>query len=103
MRGIERETTMANKIEITDYALNSIKYLLENYDKELVKKMLNYGDMMSDWADASQSQTVKYAEKYALLRKERQAISLTLVEVNVAIDSRKENDNGNKTSYSGIL
>lgn len=77
---------MGIKVEMNDYTLDGIRSLLTRYDEELTAKMLNCADLMADWADASQTETRRYAEKYALLRKEKQLVFLALSEIDVAID-----------------
>lgn len=68
------------------WMLENIKTLLENYNKELTNKSEKYADFMCDWADASQSETVRYANLYALNRKERQRVQMALYDITTALE-----------------
>ena len=63
------------------WAIENIKQLLQNYEKELTKKSEKYADFMCDWADASQVETVRYANLYDLTRKEKQRVELALKDI----------------------
>lgn len=71
-------------------SLERIEALLKNYDEHLRDKAEHYADMMADWADGSQSETIKYADKYAVVRTERQRVHDSLFEIKVAIEDLKD-------------
>ena len=65
--------------------LERIVTLLKNYDEHLRDKAVHYADMMADWADVSQSETIRYSNKYSVVRIERQRIHDSLLEIEKGI------------------
>ena len=65
--------------------LERIATLLKNYDEHLRDKAEHYADMMADWADLLQSETIRYAEKYSVVRIERQRVHDSLLEIEKGI------------------
>ena len=70
--------------------MERIATLLKNYDSHLRDKAERYADMMSDWAEASQSETVRYANMYSTVRVERQRVNDSLLELEFAIKQLKD-------------
>ena len=70
---------------MTKEALERIEQILTNYDSSLRDKAEHAADMMADWADASQTETIKYAERYSVIRIERQRVRDALLEIRVAL------------------
>lgn len=66
-------------------SLERIATLLRNYDEKLRDRAEHYADMMADWSDASQSETVRYANMYSVVRVERQRVHDSLIELEFAI------------------
>lgn len=65
--------------------LERIATLLKNYDERLRDKAEHYADMMADWADASEATTRHYADKYSVVRIERQRVHDSLLEIEKGI------------------
>ena len=65
--------------------LERIVTLLKNYDEHLRDKAEHCANMMADWADESQSETIRYAEKYSVVRIERQRVHDSLFELEMEI------------------
>ena len=72
--------------------LERIKTLLENYDKKLQAKGETYANFMADWADTSQSETIRYADKYTQVRLERQRVHYSMLEIDYEIKSYNEKE-----------
>lgn len=70
--------------------MERIATLLKNYDEHLRNKAENYANMMADWADASQSETIRYANMYSTVRVERQRVNDSLLELEFAIKQLKD-------------
>ena len=70
-----------------------IEQLLRNYDNHLRDKAEQAADMMADWADASQSETIRYAQRYDIILKERQRVHDSLLMIHVEL---KEGDAENE-------
>lgn len=71
-------------MEFSKETVERIEQLLRNYDEKLRDKAEHCADMMADWADTSQSETIKYAERYAVIRTERQRVRDCLLEIRIA-------------------
>ena len=67
--------------------LEMITQLLEHYDAHLRDKGEHLADMMADWADASQTETIKYAQRYSINRLERQRVNDCLRIIHDAISN----------------
>ena len=65
--------------------LERIVTLLKNYDEHLRDKAEHCADMMADWADLLQSETIRYANKYSVVRIERQRVHNSLLEIEKGI------------------
>lgn len=65
--------------------LERIVTLLKNYDEHLRDKAEQCADMMADWADLLQSETIRYANKYSVVRIERQRVHDSLLEIEKGI------------------
>ena len=75
---------------MTKANLEFIEQLLMNYSNHLRDKAEQAADMMADWADASQSETIRYAERYATIRKERQRVQDARLMIHIELN---EGDN----------
>ena len=71
---------------MTASELERVETLLKNYDEHLRNKAEHYADMMADWADASEDETRRYAEKYSTVRVERQRLQDSLRSIKQAFN-----------------
>ena len=75
---------------MTASGMERIETLLKNYEEHLRNKAEHYANMMADWADESEDETRRYAEKYITVRIERQRVNDSLRELEFAIKQLKE-------------